>query len=162
MKDQNIIGHNNIQVNGDYIQTRKIVQKKEIVYDKDYHITDEQALNIRNLIHKIAEETSDYPGAYRILYNHFGITSYKTLPKEKYDEAISWLKKNIAINRNKLKKKNPEQWRKDMYKSIHAKANELGIDIHEYANSVLKLKNPIVSLTELSDARLRKLYEHIF
>ena len=49
-----------------------------------------------------------------------------------------------------------------MYKSIHAKANELGINIHEYANSVLKLKNPIVSLTELSDVRLRKLYEHIF
>ena len=160
--NQKIVGNNNIQVNGDYIQTHKIVNKKEIIYDKDYHITDEQALNIRELIKKIAEETSNYAGAYNALYKHFRITSYKTLPKDKYDEAVAWLKKVIAINRNKLKKKDSNQWRKDLYRSIHTRANEIGINIHDFANDKLKIKKPITSLTELSDTRLKKLYEYLF
>ena len=82
--------------------------------------------------------------------------------QDKYEEAVAWLKKIIAINRNKLKKNNPGQWRKDLYKSIHARANELNINIHDFANDILKIKKPITSLTELSDTRLKKLYEQLF
>lgn len=162
---QSIIGNNNIQVGGD-IRTERIIHKTEVVYDKNLHISSEQALDIRDHIQKLASELSDnrngFSLAYNTFYKHFKITSYKTLPKEQFDEAIEWLNQQIAINRNKLKKINPEQWRKDMYKSIHARANELGIDIHSFANDVINPKSQISSLTELSDLRLKKLYQALF
>lgn len=162
---QSITGNNNFQVGGD-IKTEKIIHKTEVIYDKDLHISSEQALNIREHIQKLASELSaqrnGFSLAYNAFYKHFKIPSYKTLPKERYDEAIEWIDKQIAINRNKLKKINPDQWRKDMYKSIHARANELGIDIHDYANEVLNPKRLISSLTELSDLRLGKLYQALF
>lgn len=162
---QTIIGNNNIQIAGD-VKTEKIVHKTEVIYDKDLHITDEQAKTIQEKIHKIAQEKTNDPKAYAMSYGafkkHFRVTSYKTLPKEKYDEAIEWLNKQIAMNRKGLRKNDPEQWRKDMYKSIHARANELNIDIHSYATDVLQTKKPIISLTELSDTRLKKLYEKLF
>ena len=162
---QTIIGNNNIQIAGD-VKTEKVVYKTEVIYDKDLHITDEQAKIIKDRITKIAQEKSGspyaYKDAYKSLYNKFGITSYKILPKEKYDEAIEWLNKQIAMNRKGLRKNDPEQWRKDMYKSIHTRANELSIEIHSFATSVLQSKKPITSLTELSDTRLKKLYEKLF
>lgn len=161
---QTIIGNNNIQVAGD-VKTDRIIYKTEVVYDKDLYITDEQAKNIRDFIVKIAQEKSspnNYASAYNSFYNKFGVTKYTILPKEKYEEAIEWLKKQIAMNRNGLRKKDPEQWRKDMYKSIHTRANELKIDIHSYATKVLQLKEPNNSLTELSDTRLKKLYEKLY
>jgi len=162
---QSITGNNNIQVGGD-IKTEKIIHRTEVVYDKDIHISAEQALDIRDHIQKLASELSGnrngFSLAYNSFYRHFKITSYKTLPKEQFDEAIEWLNKQIAINRNKLKKNNPEQWRKDMYKSIHARANQLGIDIHNLANDVFHPKKQIISLSELSDLRLKKLYQVVF
>ena len=46
------------------------------------------------------------------------------MPKDKFTDAIMWLDKQIAINRPKLKNVNPEQWRKDMYKSLYARSNQ--------------------------------------
>ena len=162
---QSIIGNNNIQVGGD-IKTERIIHKIEVVYDNDVHISSEQALEIRDHIQKLASELSGnrngFSLAYNTFYKHFKITSYKTLPKERFNEAIEWLNQQIAINRNKLKKNNPEQWRKDMYKSIHARANQLGIDIHGLANEVFKPKKQILSLSDLSDLRLKKLYQVVF
>ncbi|MBR4535983.1 MAG: ORF6C domain-containing protein [Bacteroidales bacterium] len=162
---QSISGNNNIQVGGD-IKTERIIHRTEVVYDKDTHISSEQALSVREHIQKLASELSSqrngFSLAYNTFYKHFKIPTYKVLPKERYDEAIEWINKQIAINRNKLKRINPDQWRKDMYKSIHARANELGIDIHDFANDVLNPKCLISSLTELSDLRLKKLYQALF
>lgn len=162
---QTIIGNNNIQVAGD-IKTERIIYRTEVIYDKNIHITDEQASIIQDKIRKIALERKNDPLAFPHSQNafkrHFKITSYKTLPKEKYDEAIIWLNKQIAMNRKTLRKNNPEQWRKDMYKSIHTRARELSIDIHNYATEVLSTKAPVLSLTELSDTRLQKLYNKLY
>lgn len=163
--NQSIVGNNNIQIAGD-IKTEKIIRKTEVIYDEKLHITEEQAKNIRDKIQKIAEEKYNnsraFSQAYNSLYNRFKITSYKLLPKDKYDEAIEWLNKQIAINRKSLKKIDHDRWRKDLYKAIHAKSREFNIEIHSYATIVLKLKAPIDSLTELSDARLKRLYNHLF
>ena len=93
----------------------------------------------------------------RLLYS-----SNKLLPKDKFDDAIKWLDKQIAIFRPGLKKSDNEQWRKDMYKSIFAKARQFNIDIYEFATEVLELKKPIDSLKELNDTKLQKLYDKIF
>lgn len=164
---QNIEGNNNLQVAGDFIKTEKVVRKTEVIHDKNEHITDAQAKEIKDRIQKIAESRSkeskySFPQAYKALYDKFHITSYKLLPNSKYETAIKWLDKQIAIFRPKLKKVDNDQFRKDMYKSIHAKARQLGLDIHDFAFTALDLKNPITSLTELSDTRLQKLYTKLF
>lgn len=167
---QDINGNNNIQVAGDYIKTEKIVRTTQVIHNPDEHITDSQAKEIRDKVIKIAEEragekrysSAPYGIVYKALHDRFKITKYTLLPKDKYEEAIKWLDKQIAIYRPKLKNVDPEQYRKDMYKSIHARANQLGIDIHEFAITALELKKPISSLKELSDTRLKKVYTKLF
>lgn len=168
--NQDINGNNNIQVAGDYIKTEKIVRTTQVVHNPDEHITDAQAKEVRDKIMKLAEEMSGdkkyspspYKAAYKALYNKYKITKYTLLPKDKYEDAMKWLDKQIAIYRPKLKNVDREQYRKDMYKSIHARANQLHIDIHEFAETALELKKPISSLKELSDTRLKKLYSKLF
>ncbi|MDR3287180.1 MAG: hypothetical protein LBT27_07040 [Prevotellaceae bacterium] len=165
--NQEIVGSNNIQVAGNYITTNKVIKKTEVVHDVDIYITDAQAKEIRDRVHKIAESRSNeskysYPQAFKALYDRYKITKYTLLPKEKYNDAIKWLDKQIAIYRPKLKKVDNEQYRKDMYKSLNARAHQLDINIYDFANEKLKIKNPIKSLKELSDTRLKKLYEKLF
>jgi hypothetical protein len=90
---QEIWGCNNVQVAGDYIITGKIVRKTEVIHNADFHITDAQAKEIRDIVQKIAEPRKSYQNAYGALYNKYKITSYKLLPKDKYEDAIKWLKK---------------------------------------------------------------------
>lgn len=162
--EQNISGNNNIQVAGD-LKTEKIIRRTNIIYDEEQYITEEQAYNIQEQIKILATELTNknsYGVAYNMLYKQFKITSYKMLTRDRYEDAMNWLHKQIAINRNKLKKYDPEKWRKAMYKSIHARSNELGIDVHSFATTVLNIKKPVSSLTELSDLRLKKLYTALF
>jgi hypothetical protein len=162
-----IVGNNNIRVYGNYINTDRISQNTKVMHDPDKHITNAQAKEIRDRVQKIAESRSreskySFPRAYIALHNRYNITSYELLSKDQYEDAIKWLDKQIAIYRPKLKKVDNEQYRKDMYKSIHARANQLNVNIHEFASSALELKNPISSLTELSDTRLKKLYRKLY
>ncbi len=163
-----INGNNNVQViGGNYIVTEKVIEKTEVKHDAELHISDAQAYEIQSRVKKIAESLSgssqnSYAASYVAFNKKFKLTSYKLLPKDKFNEAIKWLDKQIAINRPKLQKVDKEQYRKDMYRSLNARANQLKIDIHKFANTELNLKKPISSLKELSDTRLRKLYEKLF
>lgn len=168
---QNINGDNNIQVAGDFIKTDKVIKKTHVIYDPREHISDSQAKEIRDRVQKIAEErvgekrysSPPYGVVYAALYNRYKITKYTLLPKDKYEDAIKWLDKQIAIYRPLLKKTNNEQYRKDMYTSIYSRTKQLNIpNIHEYATIVLELKKPISSLKELSDTRLKKLYDKLY
>lgn len=155
---QELKGNNNVQVgihHGDIVKTDKVVQKTEVVYDPNQHITDTEALQIRDKIDELvqmlsADGTSKatiYPKEYKALYKAFGITSYKTLPKDKLDEALKFLQKRIAyIGRKKLRKADNTEWRNQYYKSINAKARTLKMDkgeIYLYAERVLELKQPL-------------------
>ncbi len=168
--NQKIVGNGNIQISGDFIKTEKIIKKTEVIYDSEYYISDSQAKEIRDRIQKIALEmsgdkkikVSPYQAAYKSLYNKFNITKYSLLPKVLYEDAIKWLDKQIAINRPKMKNVDSDQFRKDYYKSIHTKARQDNIKIHDFAFEYLNLKHPIESLTELSDADLIKLYNRLF
>lgn len=60
-------------------------------------VTEEQAAQIsqavRAIAYKIAERTgrNEYGGVYSELYRKFGITSYKLLPADRYQEAMAFL-----------------------------------------------------------------------
>jgi hypothetical protein len=97
--------------------------------------------------------------------NKFNVTHYALLPKDQFDDAIKWIQKQIAINRQKLRKPDNEKWKTQIYSSIWAKARERGMDkpqVYDYAEKVLSLKKPISSLKELSDTRLKKLYTKLY
>ena len=169
---QKISGNNNIQIAGDLsIKIERIIQKSEVVYDQDEHITDAQAVEIKNRVTKIAQSRAGetkfnnkppFGLVYATLYEKYKITKYTLLKKDQYEDAIKWLDKQIAIYRPKLKNIDEEQYRKDMFKSLNTRANQLGINIYEYAEWVLSLKTPITSLKELSNTRLEKLKSRLF
>lgn len=176
-------GNNNLQIGvnqGTVIKTEKVTKKNEVIINPEIHITQEQAKRIYDTVNEIVEinekagkfKTSTDKGRFFAqtwisFKNRFNVTSYHLLPKEKFDEALSWLKKQIAYeHRPKLRKANNDEWRKDMYGAIYAKAqNELRMDkpaLYAFASEKLKLKLPLNSLKELSDTRLKKLYQIMF
>lgn len=176
-------GNNNLQIGvnqGTVIKTERVTKKNEVIINPKIHITQEQAKQIYDSVNEIVEinekagkfKTSADKGMFfaqtwTSFKNRFNVTSYHLLPKEKFNEALSWLKKQIAYkHRPKLRKVNNAEWKKAVYGAIYAKAqNELRMDklaLYEFASEKLKLKFPITSLKELSDARLKKLYQIMF
>ena len=162
---QNIKGNNNIQVannNAPIIHTGKLKITMEIVHDPELHITDAQALQVREKVIECAmilasdgsNKKSLVKKQYGKLYKKFGITKYSLLPKDKFEEAMTWLQKEIAASRKVLKESDPEEWRKAHYKAINARGRQMGMDREAlliYASQILSLSNPLFSLKYLND-----------
>lgn len=175
---QKTIGKNNIQIGvnyGDVIETKKVVKHINVIHDDEYHIADGQAKQLRDKVDEIADLRSKansedkskcYKHVYNELYKHFNISSYKLLPKEKFEEAIQWLNKQKAYRyRPQLRKTDNEEYRKQLYKSIHSKATQLGWsnnELYSFINVYLQPKILINSLKEMSDTRLKKVYDKLF
>lgn len=168
--DKNIVFLDSAQMNGDInINTKKIIKSE--FKPNDTHITEEQAFNIKTLIDNLVlkekasgnDTSASYSKWYSILKKHFKVTTYKGLPAARYDEAISFLKKQSAINRKKIYHKNPDMYKNELYAGIYARSKELGLskaDVFKIAND--KFEKDISSLTQLSKVNLKKLYEYIF
>ena len=175
-------GNNNLQIGinqGTIIKTHKITKRNEVIPNPETHITQEQAKQILEAVNKIVE-LNEKAGKFKTpkdkgicfsqtwtsFKNRFNVTSYHLLPKDQFDQAIDWLKKQIAYeHRPKLRKSNNSEWRKEMFKAIYAKAQSNSMEKEELYNFIqnrLSLKAPISSLKELSDVRLSKVYKLIF
>lgn len=174
--DQSITGNNNVQVgvnNGQIIHTKKVKVTTEVLHAPGQHITDTQALQIREKITEIAGMVATNKGSigsmikkeYNAFYNQFGCTSYKLLPSDKFDEAITWLAKRTAYHGKKnLRHGDTPEWRKKQYTAINTRARQLGMDRDKmilFAQDKLELKEPLESIKDLSDTRLQKLYNFI-
>lgn len=176
-------GNNNVQIGinqGTIIKTEKITKRNEVVPNPETDITQEQAKQILEAVNKIVELNEKtgkfktpkdkglcFSQTWTAFKNKFNVTSYHLLPKEKFEEAIDWLKKQIAYeHRPKLRKNNNQEWKKEMFKAIYAKAqNDYGMDkegLYQFVQSKLNLKSPISSLKDLSDVRLNKVYKLLF
>jgi hypothetical protein len=166
--------------NGTIISTEKITNKNEVIAHPDLHINEQQAKEIKDIIDNIVEINeksgrvkvkSDkgklYKDAWQSLYNRFGVTSYKLVDKDKFDEVVQWLNQQIAIkHRPKLRRTDNIEWRNQHYTGIYSRSrNELSMDkdqLYKLAFERLGLKKPIESLKELNDTHLKKLYSIIF
>ncbi len=175
--EQSITGDNNVQVgvnNGHIIHTKKVKVTTEVLHAPGQHITDAQALQIREKITEIAGMVATNKGSigsmikkeYNAFYNQFGCTSYKLLPSDKFDEAITWLAKRTAYHGKKnLRHGDTPEWRKKQYTAINTRARQLGMDrdkIILFAQDKLELKEPLESIKDLSSTRLEKFYKFIF
>ena len=165
---------------GRIINTEKVQNVTEVLYDKESHITDQQAKQIKDKVDEIVSihdkagkfKTSDSKGKfYAITWssikNRYGVTKYTLLKKENFEDCMKWLQTQIAsIHRPILRKHNNSEWKNSMYSSIYAKSrSEWDMDkqqLYQFAYEKLKLKAEIYSLKDLSDINLKKLYTILF
>lgn len=166
---QIIRGDGNTQVAGDYVENKKVFQKNVIQPD-ERHIDEASAFEIKRLIDFLAEidvkagRGDSHSGWYSRLYRRYRVTSYKLIPAGLRNEAIQWLRQQVPQQRPKLRRSAPEEWRNQLYKSIWAKARKLAMakqTVYDIALQRLSLKKPILSLTELGEQNLKKLYDII-
>ncbi|MCB5286171.1 MAG: HNH endonuclease, partial [Candidatus Cloacimonetes bacterium] len=94
------------------------------------------------------------------LNRKFKVTKYALIPFESSDDAIKYMHLQINLARPSLRRKNPDMWKKSLYKPIYARANELGLskgELYMLAYQKIPLKKPILSLTELTMRDLERL-----
>lgn len=175
---QSIKGNNNLQIvnnNAPIIHTGevKLTTNINVIHDPENHITDTQAQKIREKVIECAtilasdgsNKKSLIQKQYGKLYKKYGITKYSLLPKEKFEDAMKWLRKEVAVSRKVLKENAPIEWRKTQYASINARGRQMGMDREAlliYATKVLGLANTLSSLKDLEDDLLQKLYNKMF
>lgn len=160
---------------GKIVNTNKVQNVTEVKYNPAEHITDSQAKLIKDKVDEIVRinestgKTSTpklYMQTWLSIKNRFNITKYTLLPKEKFEECMTWLQSQIAYNhRPKLRKANNTEWKKQIYKAIYSKIRDKKMskqDLYDYAYEKLNLKKPISTLKDLSDTRLKKLYQYLF
>jgi hypothetical protein len=161
---------NSIQVAGrDLITTTKHVQRNAITPD-ERHLSVEQKEQVQAVLGELAIRLAkpgsppNFAGAHLILQRRFGVTSYLLLPRERFGEAMSFLKQQRAISRPHFVRSQPRAYRNDRFRAIFAGAHELhwsGPRVYEYAAEVLGLKQPLSSFKVLSIAQLKSLAEAI-
>ena len=92
------------------------------------------------------------------------MTSYKLIPVEFGEDTIQWLRQQVPQQRSKIRRKAPDEWRRQLFESIWSKAGRLGLEkqeIYDLAFRRLALKEPIASLKELGEQKLKNLYDII-
>ena len=164
---QNVQGDGNLTAGGDI----KIGVVEKIVRPfapDERHISPAQARKIKKLVEGLAQRTPDYEGKatydrwWGLLYRTYEINTYRELPREKFAEALSLLKQQKAINRPKLRRRNPQLWKNDQYTVVWTAARALGWDkpkVYAFALERLPLANPITSLKKLGPIQLKRLAE---
>jgi hypothetical protein len=164
--NQTVIGNDNVVAGRDVIQTPRVVTKR-VIQPRPEDISEEESAEVKRLIDELAaiDVAAGRPDShgkwYNTLYKTFGVTSYKTIPKYKHDDVLTWLHQQTGRSMPKLRRTNNPEWRNRRYTAIYAKANQLQMqktEIYDFAFDRLKLKKPIASLKELGEQNLDKFY----
>ena len=131
------------------------------------HISPEQAARLQQLIEKAVEQDvtageerhASYMKWWSILKKHYAVPTYREIPRHLGEDAVSWLKQRIAMGRSKLRRPDPQEWRRQHYAAIYARASELGYSKGEvYAIAKSRLGVQVTSLKSLNQGNLKKLY----
>jgi len=158
-------GRMNIVAGRDVVVTNKHMQRVKFTPGPQ-HITEKQARQVQDMIKGLAElegvvgEAPSYGKWQNMFKKKFHLASYRALERGRFEEAVEWLQQQRALLRPKLRRKNNETWRKELYGSIYARAGELGIgkeEIYALAFDKLALRKRITSLTELGERNLERL-----
>lgn len=172
---QTIVGNDNVQIGGDiivqHINEKRIIQS--VIQPGPQHISEKQAFEIKQLVDTLVELNSEatpnvskrklYSKWWGGLNDKFTVTSYKIIPVECFEEALTWLRQQKAIKvMPKLRRPHNDTWRNERYKAIWSRSKELGYEKHDvYGLAFQRLGKSISSLTELGEQDLDKLYKII-
>jgi len=159
---------NHVQVAGrDLVTTTRNVHRA-IITPGEGHLTLEQRRKILVLIAQVADRLAGEDGRPRfgavhaMLHRRFGVASYLTIPTERFAEVVSFLQRQRAIYRVRLRRRNPVAYGLDFLRAIHARRLALGWlnpQVYAFATEKLSLRRPILSLTALGPLQLNRLAE---
>jgi hypothetical protein len=160
-------GHRVQVAAGNIINTEKTVRKNVITPD-ERHLSGEQKERLQPLINELATRLAgedgkpNYKKVHAMLQRHFDVTSYLLIERGDFDQAAAFLREQRAINRSRLRSRNPVAYKNDFFRGIWSRARELGWDkprVYEFALARLSLKKAIFSLKELGPIQLKTLGE---
>ncbi len=161
---------NTVEVAGrDIIKSERHV-RRNIIQPDGRHLSAEQKARLKPVIDEVAyrlggeDGTGNWPAVYSMLERRFGVTSYLLIPREEGEAAIAFLKQQRAINRHRLRRRNPDAYASDLFRAIYAQSAKLGWDkpqLYAYAREKLNLKRPIGSLRLLGPIQLKSLAEYV-
>ncbi len=165
-----VVGRSNkVQVAaGDIVTAERLVRRVSITPD-ERHLSVVQRDRIREVAAELGYRlTGGAPGGlaavHRMLQRRFNVVSYLLIPRECYEDALSFLRQQRAIHRSRLRRGDPVAYRNDLIRAIFAGARELGWNrdrVHGFAEAKLAVKTPIVSLMDLGPVQLTKLADAI-
>ncbi|MFV0447875.1 MAG: ORF6C domain-containing protein [Vibrio sp.] len=153
--NNNIMGNNNVIIQS--LPPEKIIQEKIVIRDADV-LTEAQAYNVKKCIDTLVVQEvahgmsrqSAYGKWWKKIKEKYSVTEYKSIPQDKYDEAISFLKRQTAIKREGKPVYN-ESDRKYYYKAIWARAHQLRLSKNYVMTKASSIVGETVkSLTHLS------------
>ena len=158
----------------------KVKPRKGFIPD-DRHISPEQRGKLKQICDEIVQrltvkaargpeeelkrKTGRHFGIVWSQFNeHFAIGQLSELPKERFDEAKTWLLQYRASKDTKLKRANPHKYRNSLLRTIHALARELmwTTDVlHRFAGEKVGYAVPVQSLSELGIRQLEIVRDRI-
>ena len=164
--DQNTVNIRDVRIN------ERIVHKTEFTPGPQ-HITEAQAFRIKQIIDELValDKMSKRPAEngftlwYGKLKTHFKVVSYRAIPAEQGEEAITWLLQQKAMQRPHLRRQNNDAWRKEYYTAIWARSKQLGLtkeQVYSIATTKFDLGTQLESLKDLGDGDLKRLHSAIF
>ncbi|MBI5769621.1 MAG: hypothetical protein HZA93_17730 [Verrucomicrobia bacterium] len=151
----------------DIINTEKHVHKNAITPD-ERHLSGEQKDRLEPLINELATRLAgedgkpNYKKVHRMLQRQFNKSSYLLIERGDFDKAAAFLKEQRAINRSRLRSRNPVAYKNDFFRGIWSRARELDWEkpqVYEFALEKLALKKSLSSLKELGPIQLKTLSE---
>ncbi len=158
---------NRVQVAGrDFVVHAAKHVHRSVITPDERHVTTEQRDRLREVIGEVATRLAgdnagpNYAAVHRMLQRRFNVASYSLIPRERGDEALSFLKQQRATYRSRLRRRNPAAYEADFFRAVFSLAGELGWDrasVYGYAREKLALKNPVMSLKELGPSQLKLL-----
>jgi hypothetical protein len=160
-------GHRVQVAAGNIINTEKTVRKNVITPD-ERHLSGEQKERLQPFINELATRLAgedgkpNYKKVHAMLQRHFDVTSYLLIERGDFDHAAAFLREQRAINRSRLRSRNPVAYNNDFFRGIWSRARELGWDkpkVYVFAAERLALKKPIFSLKKLGPIQLKALSE---
>lgn len=159
---------NQVQVAGrDIVTTERLVHRNAITPDAR-HITSDERRQLGYVISELAYRLAGpdgrprYSAVHAMLQRRFGVSSYLLITRERFDDALGFLKQQRAIHRSRLRRRNPVAYRNDYLRLINARCCELGWDkprLHQFASEKLGLRRPVNSFTELGPNQLKSLVD---
>lgn len=174
---QNVEGSNNNVIYGEKgiinsgtinnITTEKYTTKtKAVVSPDERHISEETARRLQDLVKEIVEleqkvkaKPKTFQAVWASLNKHCGVTTYRLIPIENAEKAVSYLRKWIGrlSSSKSAPKKVGNEWRSKKYAYI--KINTKGLE--SWLKEHLQTKYSVGSITELSDDQLDKVYRSV-
>ena len=164
--NQKIKGNGNVQIAGDANFVNTAIKLKQEAVPGPEHISEAQAVVIREKISKIVDlekNAKRKPRGYQAVWNafksKFGLTEYKFLQAELFGQAVNWLDQEVGRLSSSTGARKSPNWRKNKYAYISINVKQLGIN-PAYRRYLLN-NFGVNSASELDDESLERAYRWV-